>query len=206
MWSLKIPSLSSGEIYTVTGYDDGRTTCTCPSGEKRGPRPAGRPSCKHMRSAIRQHELGYPEDVVLPPAYTDRDIRFDGPGWVRHFCYVFSPVDYVREIVEAIMRVDNEHISRAKARDEGGGNFRPSPLPEQERAVMEVLLDALSDFDQDSNSPSSEMARLFLEKALVIRQVPDTTNQQRAAAIRNSLCGNDSQWNRLVGEEGRGES
>lgn len=200
MWRLKIPSLSSGEIYTVTGYDDGTTTCTCPSGERRGPRPSGRPSCKHMKSAIRQHELGYPEDVVLPPAYTDRDIKFDRAGWVRHLCYIFSPVDHIKEIVEDVMRVDNEHISRARARDEGEGNFRPSPLPERERAVMEVLLDALSDFDQDSNSPSSEMARVFLGKVLVIRHTPDITNKRRAEAIRNSLCGNDSQWNRLVGE------
>ena len=35
-WEMEIPSSSSGEIYSITGYDDGSTICTCRNGSFKG--------------------------------------------------------------------------------------------------------------------------------------------------------------------------
>ena len=152
-----------------------------------------------MRQALNQRKLGF-EGTQLPVAWTDKEIDFDSDAWVRHFCAIFSPVDYMRELVEATLRVDNDHRERAYKRDSGQGNFRPNPLPELQRAVLGRLLDTLSEFDDEDEvmSEADELAITFLKKALQARQVHGVSNQQIAEAIRNSLCGNNTTWDRFI--------
>ena len=198
-WKVEIPSSSSGELYGVTGYDDGAMTCTCPFGSRRGALPAGSRGCKHMRQSLNQQRLGF-EGSQLPVAWTDEEIDFDKDAWIRRFCTIFSPVDYMRELVDATLRVDNDHRARVVKRDSGQGNFRPDPLPEMQRAVLERLLATLSEFDDKgkATSEADELADTFLKRALQARQVHGVSNQQIAEAIRNSLCGDDTALNRLV--------
>ena len=65
---------------------------------------------------------------------------------------------------------------------------------------MERLLEALSEFNHDdkAKSEADELADNFLKKALQARQVHGVNNKQIAEAIRNSLCGNATAWNRLI--------
>ena len=199
IWTMEIPSSSSGEIYTVTGYDDGSTTRTCPFGIRRGLIPAEAKGCKHIRQARAQQKLGF-EETQLPVAWTDEEIDFDSDSWVRRFCEIFSPVDYMMELVEATLREDNDHRARVAKREAGEGNFRPYPLPELDRAVLERLLETLAEFgDKDkAKSKADELAETFLHKALQARQRNGISNQLIAEAIRNSLCGNDTAWDRLT--------
>ena len=97
----------------------------------------------------------------------------------------------MRELVEATLREDNDHLARAAKREAGEGNFRPHPLPELQRAVLERLLETLSEFDDkdEAMSEADELAYTFLKKALEARQVHAISNQQIAEAIRNSFCG-----------------
>ena len=197
-WSMEIPSSSSGEIYTVTGYDDNSTTCTCRFGSTKGLIPAGARGCKHIRQALNQQRLGF-QETQLTVAWTDKEIDFDSDAWIKHFCEIFSPVDYMKELVEATLREDNDHRGRMAKHEAGEGYFRPYPLPELDRSVLERLLETLSEFgDKDkTKSKADELAETFLHKALQARQVRGISNQLIAEAIRNSLCGNDTAWERL---------
>ena len=186
IWSMEIPSGSTGEIYVVTAFDNDTTVCTCRFGSMKGPIPVGQRACKHARQALQQRVLGYSEEV-LPVAYRDDEVGFDRAAWVRHFCWIFSPVDHVKEVVAEILRVDNDHVSRAKRRDEGETRLRPHPLPPQKRAIVELLLDALEDFEQDSNNEANELARTVLEKVLEERRRDGLTNVERARAIHSVL-------------------
>ena len=199
IWTMEIPSSSSGEIYTVTGYDDGSTICTCRNGSFKGLIPAGARGCKHIRQALNQRRLGF-QETQLPVAWTDEEIDFDSDAWVRHFCQIFSPVDYMKELVQATLREDNDHLARMAKREAGEGQFRSHPLPEMQRAVLERLLEALSKFDRDGSvkSEANELADTFLKMALQARLGNAVSNKQIAEAIRNFLSGNDTQWNRLV--------
>ena len=200
IWTMEIPSSSSGEIYTVTGYNDGSTTCTCPFGIRRGPIPADAKGCKHIRQARSQQKLGF-QETQLPVAWTDEEIDFDSDAWVRRFCAIFSPVSYLNELAQATLREDNDHRTRMAKREAGEGSFRPNPLSEMQRAVLERLLETLSEFDLDgkAKSEADELAETFLLKALQARQKHGVSNQLIAEAIRNSLCGNDTTWDRLIG-------
>ncbi len=200
VWTMEIPSSTSGEIYTVTGYDDGSTICTCRNGSFKGLIPAGARGCKHIRQALNQRRLGF-QETQLPVAWTDKEIDFDRDAWVRRFCEIFSPVAYMRELVQATLREDNDHLTRMAKREAGEGKFRPQPLPETQRAVLERLLETLSGFDSNgkAKSEADELADTFLKQALQARQVHGVSNQHIAEAIRNSLCGNDTAWNRLIG-------
>ena len=200
VWTMEIPLSSSGELYVVQGLDSGATTCTCRFGIMNREVPAGARGCKHMRQALNQRRLGF-QETQLPVAWTDKEIDFDKDAWVRRFCEIFSPVDYMRDLVEATLREDNDHLARAAKREAGKGNFRPHPLPELQRAVLEHLFEALSEFaDKDEAvSEANEIATTFLMKALQARQVHGVSNKLIAESIRNSLCGNDTAWNRLIG-------
>ena len=199
VWTMEIPSSSSGELYVVQGLENGATTCTCRFGIMNREIPAGAKGCKHMNQALSQRGLGF-QGSRLPVAWTDEELDFDSDAWVRRVCEIFSPVDYLRELVQATLREDNDHLERAGKRAAGAGSFRPHPLPELQRAVLGRLFQALSKFDRDDrvNSEAEESADIFLKKALRARQVPGVSNKQIAEAIRYSLCGNDTAWKRLV--------
>ena len=202
VWTMEIPSSSSGELYEVQYLDDGATTCTCRFGIMNREIPAGGKVCKHIRQALKQRGLGY-QETRLPVAWTDKELEFDKDAWVRRFCQIFSPVGYLTDLVQATLREDNDHLARAAQRAAGNLRLRPDPLPELPRAVLERLLAALSEFDRDgkAESEADEVADTFLRKALRARQVYGISNKQIAEAIRNSLCGNDAAWNLLVSDK-----
>ena len=79
VWTMEIPSSSSGEIYMVKGDGDGATTCTCRFGLTHGTIQAGARGCKHMRQALNQRRLGF-QDTQLSVAWTDKEIDFDRDG------------------------------------------------------------------------------------------------------------------------------
>ena len=200
IWIMEIPSSSSGEIYTVTGYDDGSTTCTCRFGSTRGLIQAGARGCKHIRQALNQQRLGF-QETQLTVAWTEKEIDFDSDAWIKHFCKIFSPVDYMKELVEATLREDNDHRARVAKREAGEGNYRPHPLPQLQRAVLERLLEVLSEFDTDAYRIQSEAdttAREILTKALQARRDTNVGNKDIAEAVHKSLYGDDTAWNRLV--------
>ena len=139
----------------------------------------------------------------MPVALTDTEIEFDKDAWVMRLCEIFSPVVHLTELVQATLREDNDHLARAARRAAGNRRLRPDPLPELERAVLERLLEALSEFDRDGRAKSGadEVADTFLIKALRARQVYGVSNKPIAEAIRNSLCGNDAAWKNLISDK-----
>ena len=70
---VKIPSAKSGELYTVTEYDDGTIRCTCAFGSRHGPISPGGKSCKH----VKKYRAEGPGDGMLSPAFVDADIDFN---------------------------------------------------------------------------------------------------------------------------------
>ena len=201
VWTMEIPSSSSGELYQVQGLDNGATTCTCRFGIMNKEIPAGERGCKHIRQALRQRDLGF-QGTQLPAALTDAEIEFDKDAWLMRLCEIFSPVVHLKELVKATLREDNDHRARAERRQAGNRRLRPDPLPKLQRAVLEQLLDALSAFDRDDRvkSEADGVADTFLSKALRARQVSSVSNKMIAEAIRNSLCGNDTAWKNLISD------
>ena len=110
-------------------------------------------------------------------------------------------MDYLKELVQATLREDNDHLTRQAKREAGEGKFRPHPLPQLQRAVLERLLETLSEFDTDANRVQSEAdtaAREILTKALQARRNTNVGNKDIAEAVHKSLYGDDTAWNRLV--------
>ena len=213
IWEMNIPSSSSGEIYTVRAYDDGTATCSCRFGSLRGLVGPGVQRCKHIESAFRQKELGF-QGTELPPAWTDQELDFDTAAWIRRLCQIYSPFVFLRELAEATLREDNDHLARLVKKEAGEGNFRPNPLPKLERAVLTRLVFALSEFDDEAldtpidRSTADRVGHEFLKKAVRAnsaaregKRLVQSTNKKIAEALRNSLCGDNRAWDRLFSEQ-----
>ena len=166
-----IPSGSTGELYQIVSYDDGLVSCSCPFGSRFGPLSVSDRTCKHVKAFREQVRRGeVPE--LMAPAFTAQDLDLDLDRWLRRFCYIFSPVSYLQEIVEATLLEDDDHLARASRKLAGETRLRPSPLPELERSVLQLLSEALGKFDDvqveepAGLSPADRVGFRFLAQAL----------------------------------------
>ena len=189
--SAQIPSTSSGELYELKEYDDGSVTCTCPFGSRRGVIPAGVRGCKHIEIFRRDKREG-----LLPPAWTDKEFKFDEMQMVRRLFHIFGPAGYLLDITRATINQDDKELAKIPLR-EAGSRHQPKPLSEEQRAVLVRIEIALEECQEQevigygSKGSGNEVAWDFLHRALRLR-LEEQDNSQISFRIQRGMIGEEA--------------
>lgn len=195
--SVSIPSSSSGELYTVTEYDDGGFMCSCPYGSRKGVVGLGVKPCKHVRTYQSQQAHGIMPEV-LPAAFSESDLGFDASEVFAYLSSSFAPVGFLCDLTREVLKVDAE--ARRKTQETIAQGKTPSssqrkPLPDESRSVLESFLDKMeyAYTVRDSNrnrAEGTELAVKYLTQALGerVKETASASNHSIAVRLHRELA------------------
>ena len=195
----QVASKRTGEIYYLAEYEDGRVTCTCAHGSMRGPMQVGDRACWHVRKYRIDAEGSRLGPVAAPSGWTPgQPLDVDMDEWMRRFARICCPVNYMLEIVTAIIRWDDIELGKVRQKAEGKKNLRPKPMPQFSRVVIEELRPTLVNLVALAEPPVAEemseadaFAYRFLLQALAVRDTHRDvdSNQDLAWQIHRWMVG-----------------
>lgn len=191
--SALIPSSSTGELYTVTEYDDGGFICSCPYGSQKGVIGLGVRPCKHVRTYQSQQAAGIMPEV-LPAAFNESELDFDASEVFAYLSSSFAPVGYLCDLTTEILKVDSEarrNMQEIIAQGKAPGNRR-KPLSDEARSTLEIFLAKMEyaytvrDAESWRSKEGTVLAIEYLKLALFERTA-GTSNSSIALRIHREL-------------------